>query len=440
MHNIGMKILWTLLALLFAIAPAQAQFIDIRISVKLIDYGGNHNPSTEADFDAMLVEANRFMANQSRGYRFVKADFAVIQPNVPSPALFFSKTDGSPVPTPPPGQPNPPNTFKVQPDTLYQWWQTTPTPFVAANGVVISQYEKIRDNIFGQAILANKTAFDYRTTEANLYLVWPGFGGGVGSFPYNSHPDTNIYYVSGVSAERGAVALFVHEFGHYVDLQHPFVTTESVNKDALGTEIPDYSDTPPDVWAFDPEPNTLSSPANADLLGQKFYARNYALLNTVEQLEIRRMDAVGRLRNLGDPYSVAQVNELYSTWENIMSYHKGEDPVLDHWIFTKQQMDHLTDILSSIRRPIASGRTWFASPTGLATASSPNASQSPPFDDVVAPSLGKPYKLSTAIASASSTGSDIVLLKAGTYTDVATITKHVTFRVAPGSPATLRLP
>ena len=40
------------------VAQAAGSFIDIRISVKVIDYNGEHNPGTEAQFDALLALSN----------------------------------------------------------------------------------------------------------------------------------------------------------------------------------------------------------------------------------------------------------------------------------------------------------------------------------------------------------------------------------------------
>ncbi len=428
---------------------AAAQTIEIRVSVKVISYGGEHNTgATQAAFDTMLAQANRFMENHRRGLRFVRSEFLVIEPGVPPPAHYFRKSDGEPVPSPTPGDPDPPDTFKVQPINLYQWWTNTlgeqphecwrqPFPLYAENLTKIEPGDVMRHDIFPQAIRDNKEAFRYRDDQANLYVIWSNYCGGVGVGPGDNHAESNIYFVSGVDD----VSLFLHEFGHFADLQHTFATAEGNNTpNAIGDENPAIPDTPPDVWYFDPDPDSVSSQFNATSLAQRFWGRTYGALSDYEKLEVRRMDRVGQLRGFSTGYTAAEVEELWRTWENLMSYHKGADNNpngLDNWLFSEQQLDHMTDIVNTIRRPIASGRTWFASPTGYAGFDLPNGSNSPPYDGATTWSYGVPYDLAHAVAAARVVGGDIVLLAPGTYPNTLTIDRRVTLRATRNGPVTL---
>src|SRR5687767_8790749 len=91
---------YLLLVLVSTCSSLPAQTINVRISAKLIDYGGAHNLTTEAQFDQMLAEANTVMGNQQRGLRFVRSEFNVISPNVPPPARYFDRDTGAPVAAP----------------------------------------------------------------------------------------------------------------------------------------------------------------------------------------------------------------------------------------------------------------------------------------------------------------------------------------------------
>ena len=444
----------SVLSLLLGTVPrgayAASPYIDIRISVKVIDYGGAHNTDTRADFDAMLVQANQFMANRGRGYRFVDAGFQIITPNVPPPARYFSQADGSPVPAPSPGQPDPPNTFKVQPVNLYKFWNSThsgegdgcwlpPDDLVANDGTKISQFSVLVDDIFKTAIRDNKTAFKYETVNANLYVIWNNYCGGEGTFPGTSHEDTNIYHVSSLND----IATFIHEFGHFVDLPHPF-DTNTYDVDGIGTENPDYPDTPPDCndpYSRLTVADAPSSPANGDALANRMYGHAYsALANDGQKKEVRIMDKVAQLRGYTGTYLAATINELWVTWENIMSYHKGQDPVMDNWLWTEQQVDHTTDIMNNVRSPITSGRSWFTASSGIDVANSPNGSNSPPYSNPESPGqrYGFPYSLSLSVSSANSAGGDIVLLRpADTFPNPVTINRPVTLRVSHGGHATI---
>lgn len=424
------RFLFLLSILLLPLLSVRAGRIEVRLSIKY--FGTTDDPSITTAANNAVINANRVMDLQLRGMRFVLQEVVRLNPSVPLPVRrYYFNTN-----------PNSYGTLSLV--SWRQWWLDADTSTgcheapAAFSGVSRSTTPPFNLTInpgdellsmWREGICANKAAFAYRTDACNIYLVWPEYCGGLGAFPDPSVCTDNLFYVSAL----GDRSLFLHEWGHWASLLHPFNSTTGT-PEAVGDD--DITDTPPDAH----EVTLLSAPTTAgayqnfiNSVSQSLYTANFTALNTAQKDQVLVMAAIAKIRWISGfswvALSAAQQAELRLTWQNIESYHKGAPPE-EQWLFTEGQMDKVADSMASFstRSPTATGRYWFfGGPTTVPAA--PLGSSKRPH-----------INISNAInGNASLSGTDIVLGRPGSYPvpgpDGTTlrITKPCTIRATRGT-------
>jgi hypothetical protein len=411
----------------------------INLSVKFIKHGADGPNPTQSDLTNLIARSNRMLDAQMRGFRLHIAESIIIDPEqagAPLNPITLYLTN-----SPPGGARIPKQVSLVD---YYQWWQTTNATlpsFGDDDGRAVIYYSNgdISDNsteslwtamcnMFFAAVRSNREAFCYRTNMANLFVVWPGYAGGQGFFPSGDHDNNNIFFVSSIDD----VALFLHEFGHYSNLHHPFASVESIQKDALGTEVPDLADTPPDAWDINtasiPE-DSFASYTNAirwnQLSAAMFHTTNYAGLGDDQRLYVRQMAFISHLTYSNEVLTAdhrlpqldtSAVTTMMKIWENIVSYHKGQDPDERNWIYSEMQLDIMSDTFRSVRNKITTGKTQFI------------GGNRPDVSTAVGSSQNSFTNVADAVAAAASGGGDILILRPGNYNETMTIAKPLTLR------------
>jgi hypothetical protein len=406
----------------------------LRLSAKFLQRGADGPNATRIYITNTVMQANSVLDEQWRGFRFTLAENITVEPEaagvaLPSRTVYLTNS--------PPSGPRIAKQISLM--SFYRWWQTTnsalPTyvddpgrRFYVSPDLMNSNtanFVDIMSGMFINAMRSNRVAFAYRTNAANMYFIWPEYYGGMGAFTGNNHNDNNIFYMSGASD----VSLIIHEFGHYSDLPHPFAEVDGQELDKLGDD--GIADTPEDVWGLS---EGMQSPTNTVVSGRwnplanRMYARAYNTLNADEQLQVRIMAYISHLRwpvpanptNL----TAAQIQEIWLTWENIMSYHKGADPNHLNWWLSEQQMDIWSDVYREIRHPIATGRTLFIG------GARDNLSK-PPGN-----SHNSHTNIAQAVSAAAATG-DILMIRPGSYNEPMTINKTLTLRATRNGPVTI---
>jgi hypothetical protein len=127
------------------------------------------------------------------------------------------------------------------------------------------------------------------------------------------------------------------------------------------------------------------------------------------------------LRSFGLLYaslSTTQQRQVDDTFFNIMSYHNATTKNQVENVMTELQLDLHADTANSYRRAFVTGTTVFVSPFG--------------FDLFPGTASGLPKR---TVASAA--GTDIVLLRPGSYPESLTISQPVTLRATREGPATI---
>lgn len=415
---------------LLTLLSARAGHIEVRLSVKY--FGTTDDPAVTTAANTAVTNANRVMDLQLRGMRFVLQEVVRLNPSVPLPVRrYYSSANANDYVT-------------MSLVSWRQWWLDADTNTVcheapaAFSGVsrsttppfnlTINPGTELR-NMWREGICANKAAFAYRRDACNIYLVWPEYCGGLGAFPNPSVCTDNLFYVSALWDR----SLFVHEWGHWADLKHPFDSTEDTYE-AVGDD--DIADTPEDAHSAAP----LSAPTTAgayqnfiNSVAQSLYTADFTALNAGQKEQVLAMAAIAKIRWISGfswvALSAAQQAELRLTWQNIMSYHKGAPPE-EQWLFTEGQLDKVADSMASFstRSPTATGRYWFfGGPTTDAAA--PLGSSKRPHINITNATLG----------NASLGGGDIVLGRPGSYPvpgpngTTLRITKPCTIRATRGT-------
>jgi hypothetical protein len=242
------------------------------------------------------------------------------------------------------------------------------------------------------AATANATAkatYAWRDNAINVYINDTSSG-------YCSSPGNGSLITVGAQAYD---TLIIHECGHYFSLAHTHSGQDYRNANntdcaaancncalLIGGTTDGIDDTIADHQCWDAP----------DQIAQGNYGQNYASLSAGNKTRVDRVLL------------------------NIMSYHSGLT------LFTSDQLDAMADASNSSRFGVATGRTRFvdrANSSGIYVGTS-----------------GLPYRtLATGLSAATSTGSDIVLIRPGNYNEPQTITKAVTLRATRGN-AVIGLP
>ena len=228
--------------------------------------------------------------------------------------------------------------------------------------------------------------FHYRSNAINVYVNNSDASG------YCSRPGSGQVIMMGQGARE---ASFFHEVGHFFDLCHTQGCLcggceEDDNVPIIG-DIIDQLWLPCDVIPGDDNvPDTLPDIAcwDQDDIASNSFGQNYL------QLGNRQQD---------------QVDDVFF---NLMSYHATRNRL------TLDQMDLMTDASNTSRIGVATGRTIFVDKDALGIL--PTGNSGAPFE-----------KIKNALEDASA--GDILLIRAGTYTDKTTIRKKVTLRATRGN-------
>jgi hypothetical protein len=177
-----------------------------------------------------------------------------------------------------------------------------------------------------------------------------------------------------------------HELGHFFGLSHTFggCGCNCVFPDAGDDGV---SDTLPE-----------RSCDTQDQIAQRSFGGNYASLSASQRLQVD------------------------NTFFNVMSYHNADTKDQVETVMTELQLDRHANTANSTRRAFVTGDTIFASPAGL--------------DIFSGLSSGAPKRtVASAVSVASANGTDIILMKAGSYPETLTISKAVTLRATRVGPA-----
>ena len=209
-------------------APLRAQFIDIRLSYKVVmnPANGQRPPGVlDADIDAAIAEMNQLQASYFRGFRFQRVD-------------AVSEVGG-------------------QGDTTgpSRWFSTD--LFDAFNG---GTWKDQMDNA-----ARSDSRYLWNTTAINIYIT-AGFCGGTCSYDWEGD---NIIVIGGCSDGNGKVQM--HEIGHYFSLFH----TQGRTCGSCGPN-PGQCNSPGDDEIFDTLPDVACW--NQDVIASNFFHQTYGEL------------------------------------------------------------------------------------------------------------------------------------------------------------------
>lgn len=402
-----MKMIHTILACLFLTAAvASAGHIEIRVSIKY--FSATNDPAIGTAANAAITNANRVLDRQGRGLRLKLQEVIRLNPSLTLPSRTYWLNSSTSV--------------QVSLFSWGQWWQDSdpntdcdqpPPDLVNVSPNQLGPYDQtinrgdVLAGLWRQAMCNNKTTFVYRDNACNVYVIWGGYCGGVGSFPSDSSCTDNLFYVSGL----GDNSLTLHEWGHWASLRHPFESTELAGiKNAVGDD--DLDDTPEDAWEVTPLLFPLFGGVYLDFVNsvaQALYGSNFSTLNTAQADQVLVMGKIAQIKWItGTNWVVlnaAQQAELRLVWQNIMSYHKGAPPE-EQWLFTEQQLDKAADSMAQFatRSTTATGRYWFfGGPTTDGT--KPLGSSKRPHVNIT----------NAIIGNASLAAGDIVIGRPGNY-------------------------
>lgn len=221
---------------------------------------------------------------------------------------------------------------------------------------------------------ADPAGYAWRTNAINFYVLGSS-GSGTCSFPGGG----NDAIIVGQGLRD---TTFIHEIGHYMDLCHTqgcpcgSCDPNDVGQCHTTPGNDSISDTVPDLSCWD-----------RDDISNWSFGSNYAGLTVGQQ---------------------AQVDTV---WFNVMSYHNTRDR------YSSNQLDVSTDTSNDVRFAVATGETWFVD---INAGGGENGSSTNPYD--------------TVLEGANATsGGDIVLMRAGVYPEVLTISDPMCLRASRGS-------
>jgi hypothetical protein len=275
---------------------AQAQFIWIKVSVKVVlnsDDGLRPAKVTDAHIDEYIARINELEAFYSRGFRFWRVDPVTpvgAQGDTTGPSRWFSV-----------------NFF--DPDNGTTW----------------------KDQM--ESAAKNDSAYHWNNEAINIYIT-AGICGGICSFPEGSERIV-VFGLSSTSCGAFAAAqggeTLLHEIGHYFGLYH----TQGKSCGCCGSgnglcNTPgddEINDTLPDLPCWD-----------QNMIARNHFGRSYD-------------------DPMLTPFQREQVDNVFF---NIMSYHaSGCGTLTSVTRLTEKQLDRWGDIANGPRRGVTTGRTWF---------------------------------------------------------------------------------
>jgi hypothetical protein len=345
------NLLWSALGLALLPHVASAQYIDIRLSIKIIVHpttGVRPAGISNGLFFTAAENSNAWMARYWRGYRFRVTEIL----NIGGPSE---------------GGTNGPS----------KWW-------VRWNDLGID----IRDQPYWaefQNDTKTSSLFRLRNNQVNFYVMSPAQSGGGGACPI---PPGEASDIACMGLVNDGPWWLVHETGHFFGLSHTHG----------GCGCP--------------------STSGCTLLNG-YWVGDDGIADTLPE------GAGDFCFTTRDHISRANFNKLYAnctlferflvdnTFFNVMSYHNPttKDQVED--VMSELQLDRHADMGNTHRAPFVSGRTRFVSTAG---------------SDAGAGSSTSPYRTASHAVIVAQPGTDIVLLRPGSYNEQFTINKPVTLR------------
>ena len=298
------KTLLLTLMLAWTHGAALAQYIDIRLSIKIILHhstGARPAGVSNALFYTSAENANQWMATYGRGYRFRVTE--IVEIGGPS----EGGTNG--------------------PSKWYYYW----------NALSID----IRDPPYwGQFQSDTKASSLYRlrNDQVNFYVMSPAVTGGGGACPI---PPGEVSDIACMGIVGTGPWWLVHETGHFFGLPHTHG----------GCGCPGTAN------CFQLNGYWVGDDGIADTLPEAAGDQCFTSLNEISQANFNKIyfNCTPAERLLVD-----------NTYYNVMSYHNPDtkDQVED--VMTELQLDRHADTCNSYRSGFVSGRTWFVRPGTLA--------------------------------------------------------------------------
>ena len=345
-----MKRLLTLLVTLLACgmaSVASAGLVYINVSVKLIAHPADGdrprlNPAnantrvTDASINQAVADANSFLAAYQRGIRIRIMETKTIgglglqhsNSTRTQPGYYAVQTSDTA-----------PLTF------LYPTGYTNPAGQAVTSGPLIDVLDQN-----ARSTAATKLAFQWNDQAVNIFVP-SGWGGGGGIFP-NSGNAAGFGYFEGW--------LFLHELGHYFNLQHTFDSTDYVADTLV-------------------DPNS----ADQDTIAQELFGAGYGGITADQQTSVntefylRARNSIAAANNTApndvlssSTYSLLPATEqqlVDDVFFNIMSYYDAYRRNQFVTRMTEGQADRMTDAMNDVRRPGVSGYTRFVALTGANT-------------------------------------------------------------------------
>lgn len=255
--------------------------------------------------------------------------------------------------------------------------------------------------LFKAAIQANKALYKWNDNAVNLYFNNAGWSsanlppGATGLMQSGySIFITDLTGSQTVAANYKISGNLLHEVGHFFGLYHTFGRNNSDTNDYIDDTAPD-----PNNYA-----NGRNETAVRDALAQFNYTRNFSQLNGAEKTLVDN--------TANNAMSYVQLFYDDPPQGKVLSDAERFGPT--RFVFTEKQMDVWADWANHPdRRMTVSGTMRFidasAAFAGIGTSTSPMKT------------------LEAGITSASNTGSDMLMLRPGTYNS-STISKPVTIR------------
>lgn len=272
-------------------------------------------------------------------------------------------------------------------------YNTGPSQYYDVDFVNDENGDVLKDQFESNAI-ANPATYGWSSSAVNIYIV--RFGGA--NWNVCSFPGHQIILVNGAAGYATARTV-LHEIGHYFNLSHTFNGRQNLNSN--GTSC-------------------TNSCSCAQLVGGGSDGVADTILDHdcwTDQNDI----AVGNYGSLYASLTASRQAAVDRIWNNLMSYHGRQH---DTPYLTPDQLDRWSDSANDDRPGVRTGRTRFVD-----RACSPVV----PNGNSICSVVGPYPTVATGVTAAAANGSDIVLVRAGSYNEPMTVTKPLTFRATRGS-------